>query len=65
MKWIFFPEGLQPMEERTHTGAGEKCEEEAGAEMNCYELTPNPRFPCLHTTQQGEKVEGSGMKERS
>lgn len=25
--------------ERTHTGAGEKCEKEGAAERNCYILT--------------------------
>jgi len=36
-----YPEGLQPVR-RTHTRAGEKCQEEGAAERSCYGLTTTP-----------------------
>jgi len=56
------PERLYPME-RTHTGAGENCEEEGVAGMQLSEQTTAviPHSSCA--SQGGEEVEESGMKE--
>ena len=47
----FFPEGLKPMD-RTHTGTGEKHEEEIAAERSCYGLTATCHSP-LHLSGYG------------
>ena len=59
-----YPEGLQPTE-RTHTGAGGKCEEGV-AETKRYELTatPIPHPPCAARGRRGKEVEESGVKLR-
>ena len=39
-------EGLYPVG-RSHTGAGEKCEEQGVAGRSCYGLTSVPHLPAL------------------
>lgn len=49
-----FLEELQPVE-RTHAGAGVKCEEEGVSERNCYVLCTdcNPPFPVTCALGEG------------
>lgn len=51
----FFPERLQ-IRERTNSESGEKYEDKAASERNCYELTVK------HRTAQSGWVEELGMK---
>lgn len=53
--------------EGLHTGPGEKREEEAAAEMKCYELIATPIIvhPSRATAGEGEEVEELGRKEYS
>ena len=56
-----YGEGLQPVE-RTHGGAGEKCEEDGATERRCYRLTATPHSPLPCAASGGREVEELGVE---